>query len=242
MNIVFPLSITHSGRKNDMRRFQMTLAATSVLGLAGFASGAIVPFTEHFSDGASNWYNQSGSAPVAWVADGGAPSGEGGYVTATFNFANSAPSSPHLFFRGQANFGSSNNAFVGDWLSAGVTQLSFMVRHNGAQPLAFFARMTGPTNNPSVNAVTTELVAPGAWTAVTFDIVQDNPEFTYSQGSQTFSSIFGNLANIQIGAVAGALAGVDETFTFDLDMVSIVPTPASALVLLGVFAARRRRR
>ncbi|HRP64180.1 MAG TPA: hypothetical protein PK400_12850 [Phycisphaerales bacterium] len=225
-----------------MQRYQAALAATCVLGFAGFASGAIVPFTEHFSSSASNWYNQAGSEPASWVAGGGAPGGEGGYITATFNFANSVPSSPHLFFRGQANLGSSNGAFVGDWLSAGVTQLRFMVRHNGTQPLAFFARMTGPTNNPSVNAVTSELIAPGAWTAVTFQIVQDNPEFTYSQGSQTFFSIFGNLANIQIGAVAGALAGVDETFTFDLDMVSIVPTPASAFVLLGVFAARRRRR
>lgn len=221
--------------------FRLTAIAAAAT-IATTATAGIAPYTETFADGAANWYDQAGTSVLDWVSVGGADSG--GYVTTDYNFVDDGPGFPPVLFRGQANFGSSGNAFVGDWLSGGITEFSFFIRHNASEPLQFFARIAPAANFPSVNAVTTEFIAPGQWTQVAFAIEEDNPEFTYGGPPGTFDTVFSDVGNIQIGALAGDLAGVDEVFTFDLDLVSIaVPTPG-ALALFGVagLVGYRRRR
>lgn len=205
---------------------------------------ATVPFMEDFSANAANWFvDFAGTTAPTYSATGG-PDG-GSFVSSSLNFGGLAVMDAPVVLRGQDNFGSSDGAFEGDWLGGGVTELSFWVRHDSDVPVSFFARMAPVNLNfPGAIALSFVPVPGGVWTQVTFGIGLSNPAIIAEDG--TLDTEFDNVGKIQIGlSVPEGLAGVDNTFTFDLDKVSIVPEPAS-LALLGAgtiaFLARKRKR
>ena len=60
-----------------------------------------------------------------------------------------------------------------------------------------------------------------------------------------FATVFSSIGNLQIGVfVPAALAGVDQSFTFDVDGVTVVPSPpvAALLALSGLLLGKHRRR
>ena len=143
-------------------------AAISAALFSTSAWGLTVPFTEDFNTGTAQWFtNSAGTLPPSFVSSGG-PDGSG-FVSHSFNFVNTVPTGTPLFFRGQASFGSSGGAFVGDWISGGVIELSAWVRHDAASQLNFFTRLA-PAGNAGVIGLT-GLIPSGQWTQITFPIM-----------------------------------------------------------------------
>jgi len=218
----------------------MRIAASFLITLVGSSfsvAGPTVPFTEAFTQDSSNWYNGPGVAPLDWSSSGG-PDGSA-YATTTINFAGFQPNAPAVLFRGQDEFNSSGGAFVGNWLTAGVTGFNASVRHNAGVPVNFFVRFASPTNSPGANNVFFIPVPSGTWT--TLSAALPNPNLIF-EGPLTYNQVFGNVGHVQLGvSVPQGLAGVDAPFSFDIDNVGIVPEPTS-LVLLAIGACVIGRR
>lgn len=210
----------------------------SLLVMARAASAATVPFTETFTSNASNWFDGPGTNPVGWVSSGG-PDGSA-FVSTTGSFMGRAANDPVLLFRGQDELNSSGGAFVGNWVTSGVTGFNAAVRHDAGVALNFFVRFAGPANFPGANNVFFIPVPSGTWTDLSAAL--PNPNLIF-EGPLTYNQVFGNVGHVQVGvSVPGTLAGSDANFTFDLDNVSIVPEPTTlGLLALGGLAAVRRR-
>ena len=214
-----------------------TLAAVTMWLVAAVAPSAAVtvPFTEDFVSDTANWKDVA-SLDLAQVGSGG-PDG-GGYVTTEFAFTNANPQTgSSVLFRGQDLFNSSGDAFVGNWLTAGVRQLSAYVRHDAPEPVDFFARLATPANFPGVIFGASALVQPNTWTRLEFPISQTNPLVTVEGPPGNYNAALSNIGNLQIGArVPAALAADQTAYTFDLDKAFIVPEPSSILLLLAAAA------
>ncbi len=211
---------------------------------AGVSSATVVPFTEGFSADSANWTDNA-SAPANWNAAGSFDGSA--FVSSSFNFSGSAANDPAILFRGQqaANpvDSASGGAFVGDWISDGVTEVSFLIRHNAGVPLGFFSRFTPAS--PPVGAIGLSFipVPSDTWVPITLAVDASNTAIVYEAGN--FSSVFDGIGNVQVGVSAPAgLAGIDQVITFDLDNISIVPEPATLLLLTGgaMMLVRRRIR
>lgn len=222
----------------------LTIAASSITFLASAAS-AVTTFTETFGSSASNWLTGASGAPT-YNATGGI--GDSGYISYTSTFTSGATggfpgASPlQLLFRGNNAANASNGAFVGNWLADGAQTLTVSVRHNYASTLNLYARLdAGAGAAASLAQDPSFAIAPDTWTTLTIPIVNSNPPFV-SFGAGTFSAVFGNVQNVQLGLYVPA----STTFTnlkIDLDNVAIVtPEPASlgALALGATFLRRRR--
>lgn len=211
-------------------------ASVVFLAVAGSASAAVVPFTETFSGPAANWSSGASFTALSYVASGG-PDGSG-YGSTTVSFASAQAGDQPLIFRGQSNFGSSGNAFVGNWITDGVTAFSFSVRHNATSPVSFYARFA-PAAGPGAVALVSGGTVSGEWTTYTVAI---NPAAFFIYEGTNFNTTFSNVARVQIGVlVDGNLAG-QSAVTLDIDNVRIVPAPATALIpAAGLLALRRRR-
>lgn len=218
------------------------LAAIGTFGIVGSAMGVTYPFTETFSGPAANWATSSAgpaASPLTYVASGG-PDGSG-FGRNSFSFVGSTAGAFPILFRAQDSFNSSGDAFVGDWVGAGVQTFSFDVRHNAPVSLQYFARFVAVGGFTGVIYQEPVLVPANTWTTVQFS-VDPSTAFVFEPG--TNFGVFSNLDRVQIGVTAPAeLAGTTPAYTFDVDNVSLVPTPgASAVVMLGgVIAVRRRR-
>jgi len=200
-------------------------------------AGLVIPFTEDFDSDAANWYNGDGTAEVDWIASGG-PDG-GAYVTASVTVPDPAPPFGITMFRGQDEFGSSGGAFEGDWIAAGVTQLSFFVRHDASAPLGFQARIATPSNFPGAAGLDFVPVEPGVWTEVTIDVTEGSPQLFLES---TYEGTFSNVGHLQLG-ISPTDAFIGETIHVDIDKVTIMPAPgAMSLLLIGAVGLRRRRR
>jgi len=220
----------------------------TVLTLAATASASVEPYTETFADGNANW-GTGGDwevfEPLDWQGSGGPDSGA--HVTAPKNFVDFEPGGfPLTIFRGQDNFNSSDGAFEGDWISAGVTEFSFWVRHDADIALDYFARFTPiGSNSPSMNVIFSEAVQPNTWTKLSVEIDSNNDDLIPGGPPGTYEAVFGNLGKMQIGADVGQLAGDDQLYHFDLALVSISLPAPGAMALFGLVAAlggsRRRR-
>jgi len=215
--------------------------------VAGSAAADLTnPFTEDFNAGANNWLG-GGFLPPTDFSTGGV--GDSGYIGAETGFEFSDPGGFNVVFRGNTGLlpgtDASGGNFFGDWISNGVTEFSFSIRHDIPVPVTVFARIAANSFGsafPGAVAVNFAPVAAGEWTEVSFDISADNPAFVTFEGS-TFESIFSNVGFLQIGVTApDALLGDPTLYDVGLDNVSIVPAPASLLGLAPIALAARRRR
>jgi len=140
-------------------------------------------------------------------------------------------SGPTLF-RGQGGFDSSDDRFVGNWITGGVGQFSVALRHSAPAPVIFQFRFAPVANSPGASTID-HVVPSNSWTTITVPFVDSNSVFqAYSQftppNPAVFADIFGNLSNIQIGLAP--LSAQDQsirgnTYSFDLAAPSIAPVP-----------------
>jgi hypothetical protein len=223
-------------------------AVAAALILTVQARALVNPFTEEFTTNASGWLSFSNTAPN-WLTNGGV--GDSGYISYSLTFT-SPVSGPfggppqQIMFRGNAANDASGDAFVGNWLSGGVTFLTLAVRHNYTETLNFYARFDAGSGRAASSAFDVSFAIPSTntWTTVTIPIVNSNPPFV-SYGAGTFNSVFTNIQNLQFGVYAPTNT-VFTDFRLDIDDVSVVPEPSTWALLACAAAAlaggRLRRR
>jgi hypothetical protein len=194
------------------------------------ASALIVPFTEDFTSGASNWLNGTNAAP-GWSATGGVDGG--GYISAPG--AITAVGFGTIVFRGNASADASGDAFVGDWISGGVSTFSAYLYHDAPVALNFYARLDAGSGRAASSVDFS--VAPGAWFQLEIPIVNSSTSFQ-SYGAGMFATVFNGIQNVQIVLSATqdpSTAG--QTYNVSLDRVAIVPEPGTlGLVASGLAA------
>lgn len=221
-----------------MRKLALIIAFLLNL-LITIESVAVSTFTEGFDHDDAKWGTANGVLGLDYLGTGGAD--DRGYVSDTVNFSALADDDVLVLFRAQDEFGSSDGAFEGDWVSGGVTELSAFVRHNGLVPISFFGRVSTALNFPGAMAVQFAPVLPNTWTRLSFTIDEYNPSFVTFEGSD-FPTIFSDVGHVQFGVSTPAgFGGTDVPITFDLDQISIiVPEPATMTILLlaSVFLTR----
>lgn len=208
---------------------------------------AVTSFTETFDTNASNWLNGASAAPTYFSSGGVDDSGYISYAPATFTSGASGPfGAPPLqiLFRGNDSANASGDAFVGNWLADGIVLLSITVRHNYTSSLNLYARFDAGSGAAASLAYDSEFaIAPNTWTTITIPITESNPPFL-SYGAGTFNGVFSSIQNLQFGLYLPASTEFTN-LRMDIDNVSIVPEPTSAvLVVLGGIGAlmfRRRR-
>jgi len=234
--------------------------AVAVAWMAAVASAAplTVPFTETFSVDAANWTISTSGTLASWNSNGG-PSG-GTSISrigsgADINFG-SGTSGP-ILFRGQDNFDSSDDRFVGDWLAGGVGTFSVDVFHTHSSALLFQVRLASPFNSPGASSVNVS-IDPNVWTTLTVPIIDSAESFqTYGAlgsppNATAFNEIFSDIGNIQIGLAPGQVGtggSLTSTATFGLANPSItaVPEPGTlaalgaAAIVVGAVRLRRVR-
>ena len=211
-------------------KFGIGWALAIALTAAAPAGAVTVPFTEDFALNASGWVNNA-SGPLTWNAAGG-PDG-GSYVSTTLA---SISGNGTIQFRANDSFNASGDAFVGNWISSGVSVLTAEVIHDAPVPVTFFFRFAGA----GAMVGFAPPVAPNTWTTISVTI---DPS-TLTPAGGTFATVMSNVVNLQVGVIAPA--GLESIpFTYGLDKVAIVPEPATgalcALGLLGLAVQRRRR-
>jgi hypothetical protein len=213
------------------------LAVTAALVFGAQSAMAVTAFTETFNTNASNWVTGASTAPTH-IASGGV--GNSGYISYTSTFTSGA-SGPfgapplQILFRGNDSLNASADAFVGNWLSDGITSFSVAVRHDYTSTLNLYARLdAGGGAAASLAFSPTYAVAPNTWTTITIPIVNSNPPFL-SYGAGSFNSVFSSMDNLQVGLYVPA-STTFSNLSFDLDDVNIsVPEPA-ALAFTGIAA------
>jgi hypothetical protein len=208
-----------------------------------------VPYTENFTSDVANW--RDGANVAANFAATGGPEGSG-YANVNASIVNPTALDQNLIlFRGQSNFNSSNHLVEGEWIAGGVNRFSTFVRHNAPNPLSYFVRFAPAAGFPGIAAIKPTDVPPNVWTELSFIISANNgnielfPEGMPSDFPNQFTTVFSNLARIQVGVTLPPNFGTAGQFSFGLDKVSSnVPEPATgllAVLAMAGLAIRRRR-
>jgi hypothetical protein len=204
-------------------------------------AASTLPFTESFEVNSSGWVYGASTSPT-WVANGGAVGSA--YISGSASVSGTGFGT--IVFRASDANNASGDAFVGNWLTAGVTAFSAYVRHNADVALNFYARFDAGSGRAgsSVNF----LVNPNSWTLLELPISNDITSFQSYGGAGTgvaaFNTIFGGIQNVQL-ALAVDQANAGKTVTVDLDGVSMIPEPGvGALTSIAsfVFLLGRRSR
>lgn len=203
------------------------------------AQALTFPFTENFDSNRAAWEGYGDNIELGHSLTEGV--NDSGYVFHSTD-VNALPNSDQLMgsqglllFRANAADNASGGAFTGNWLAAGVTNVTAYVQHDYEHaPIDFFLRITG--GNPGAGAVLFDLgVNPivdtgDNWTRLSFEISEANSMAT----SGDFNSVLPNVANFTIGAIlAQDLSNAGIPISFKLDQVSLVPEPSSILLVLG---------
>ena len=194
---------------------------------------SVLPFAESFEVNSSGWVYGTSTAPI-WTASGGALGN--GYISASASVIGTGFGT--IVFRANDANNASGDAFVGNWLLAGVNTFSAYVRHNADVALNFYARFDAGAGRAgsSVNF----LVNPNSWTLLQLPIVNEITSFqsygAAGTGQAAFNTIFGGIQNVQI-ALAADTAHAGKTVTVDLDGVSMVPEPTASGLLIAAGAA-----
>lgn len=223
---------------NAMKNITMTAA---LAGIAFSASASVVPFTETFSTGTSNWTSGDNS-DLNWFSFGALDGSS--FASSTLDLNTAGPFGLTLL-RGQANTNASNGAFVGDYLSSGINRLEFDFRHSAGQDLNIALRVSTPMNFPGFAVELNESVASGEWVTLSFDLFFGNPLITFEgpPSPEAFASVMENVGNLQISANRPEGLSTPLFANFDVDNVRIVPAPSSLAMLgFGGLVATRRRR
>ncbi len=208
-----------------------------VVALEGSVGGATVPFTEDFDMGVSNWRDTAGMDTLSWFAAGGRDGGA--YVSTSYLVPDPIPPFGAILFRGHDEFDSSSDNFVGNWITDGVSEFSFWVRHDAAAPLSIFARFATADNFPGAVGISFVPVLPDLWTEIVIPIFDGSPNIVLE--GFPFEDVFSNIGNVQIG-ISPTVDLIGQTITVDLDKVSITPAPGAwVLLALGGLSRRRRR-
>jgi hypothetical protein len=230
-------------------RTLMPAIAVAVLAAASYAAP---PYSEDFSAGTAGWrFTTANAAPLTAVGAGG-PDG-GAFIRnnlATLAGSVQAPNTL-LLFRAQQTYAGLNLGYTGDWITAGVKQVSAFVRHNAPQSLEFTGRFTPAANNPAGFYVTPTTISPGAWTQVFFDVTAASPQLVTYEGGD-YQSVFQGfqnegIANMQFGVTIPNSLLNTGPYVFDFDKLNITLTPESGARLLaacgiaGVLGVARRR-
>jgi hypothetical protein len=216
-------------------------SAAFAFAAASMASAGLIGANETFDAGSANWTNAAGTAFLDWFPGGG-PDGSA-YASGVFDFTNSNAGDTPVVLRAEAPAGASAGAFFGNYITEGVTELRFSVRHDGPAPLTFFTRFATAGNFPGATAIVFSPVFSNTWTELSIAIDPANPAFVTFEGSD-FNTIFSNIGRLQFGvSVDSGLTGFDQPVRFDIDNVRLVPAPggigfAGMLLIAG---ARRRR-
>jgi len=218
----------------------MNLSMTKVFGflvflgwLGNLQAVSVLPFTESFEVNSSGWVYGTSTAPI-WATSGGAVGSA--YISGSASVIGTGFGT--IVFRANDANNASGDAFVGNWLSAGVTAFSAYVRHNADVALNFYARFDAGAGRAgsSVNF----LVSPNNWTLLQLPIVNEITSFqsygAAGTGQAAFNTIFGGIQNVQI-ALAADTANAGKTVTVDLDGVSMVPEPTTSGLLIAAGAA-----
>jgi hypothetical protein len=210
----------------------MIVRALLLLSLALFtvtprATALIVPFTEGFTSGASNWLNGASAAPT-WSATGGVD--DGGYISAPG--AISAGGFGTIVFRGNAAADASGDAFVGNWLTGGVSTFSAFVRHDAPVALNFYARLDAGSGRA---ASSLDFSVPvGGWFQLNIPITEASFQSYGAAGTGTaaFNSVFSGIQNVQIAlSTTQDPSTAGQTYNVSLDRVAIVPEPHTLSML-----------
>lgn len=221
--------------------FKLGFGAVIAAGVVSGASGQIVGFVEDFNQDSAAWRNFNSASVLEWVAAGG-PDGSG-FARSNYNLTAASGGFPPVVIRAQSSFTppSSGGEYVGDWIAAGVTGVSFSFRHDLPVAISLTGRFATPLNNPGASVQTSFTVEPNTWTTVFYDLTEGSSDII-SLGGGTYGAIFGNVGNIQLGFnVPAGMGGQNIDVKFDVDNFTIVPAPG-VLALLGLAGATRRRR
>lgn len=195
---------------------------------------SLLPFTEDFETGSSNWVYASSSTPI-WSATGGV--GNSGFISAPAIV--SGTGFGVIVFRANDARDASADAFVGNWLSAGVTGFSAYVRHDADIALKFYARLDAGAGRAGSSV--DFLVNPNTWTLLDIPIVESAASFQ-SYGAGTFSTVFSAIQNVQI-ALSLDTVNAGKAVNVAVDNVSLVPEPSTSALLLmaGAWMLLRHR-
>ncbi len=208
--------------------------------LSTAAHALTVPFIEDFTTGSANWADNS-DAPATHIATGG-PDNDA-YISAEATFSSTPPDMNGIaIFRAQDAFDSSGDAFVGNWLTAGVGQVSAYFRYQETEPgleLTPFVRIATSFNFPGFVIEASRPIPANQWTKVVFDFDPTNPLLTVEGPPSFFGQAMSSVGNIQFGfSFPESFAGNELLRTFDLDRVTFrVPEPTSVSLMLTILAA-----
>ena len=223
----------------------LAAAVAATFSMIGSAQALTLGFTEEFATNVSGWEN-AGALPLTWEADGGPDASSNASTTFNwFGFSNPFGGGP-VIFRGASADDASGGAFVGNWLTGGVTTISAWFYQETGTALTPFIRFASSFNFPGAVINGTTPVPTNTWTQVVFDIDPLNP-LCFGEGV-TCDVALSNVGNVQFGTDAPAsLVATDQAYYLAIDKIGIntVPEPATGLMLaaalLGLGAARRRR-